>query len=358
MNWKQKLIRFFRHYLMFFLLAAFLISCCMILFVETLTRSLGITLTEENVQAAAKVTMGNVLFLAFLGTAIDTIRHKLSVERPVNEITTAANRMAAGDFSVQLRWNDRFDSYGFGQIAAALNTMARELSGVETLRSDFVANVSHEIRTPLAVIQNYATLLSAPGLTEQSREEYTKAIIGATHRLSDLITNILKLNKLENQQIFPQFQPYDLGEQLCECMLTFEKMWEEKQLQIEADIAQEIYVRSDREMMELVWNNLISNAIKFTEPGGTVSLSLRTEGGYAVVRISDTGCGISPETGKHIFDKFYQGDISRASQGNGLGLALVKRVIDITGSQISVSSQTGVGSTFTVKIRRDQNGTT
>ena len=174
----------------------------------------------------------------------------------------------------------------------------------------------------------------------------------ATHRLNDLISNILKLNKLDNQQIFPETSVYDLGEQLCECLLGFEELWEKKGIEIGTDMADSIMVKSDREMMSLVWNNLFSNAIKFTEKGGCVSLSLTAENDNAVVTITDTGCGISKEVGTHIFDKFYQGDTSHASQGNGLGLALVKRIVDITGSEISVSSEVGKGSTFTVKMRR------
>ena len=156
---------------------------------------------------------------------------------------------------------------------------------------------------------------------------------------------------MENQQIFPSFQTYDLTEQLCECLLVFESTWEKKQLSIETDLEECVLINSDPEMLSLVWNNLFSNAIKFTEPGGTISLSLKTEDAFTFVEISDTGCGISRDVGAHIFDKFYQGDTSHATQGNGLGLALVKRVIDIIGCEISVLSEVGKGSTFTVKLR-------
>ena len=138
--------------------------------------------------------------------------------------------------------------------------------------------------------------------------------------------------------------------------MDFEAAWERKGLQIEASLDEAVAVTADRELLSLVWNNLISNAVKFTEPGGTISLSLKAEGEFAIVRVSDTGCGISSEVGKHIFEKFYQGDTSHAAQGNGLGLALVKRVIDIVGGDISVSSEVGKGSTFTVKLRREPDG--
>lgn len=223
---------------------------------------------------------------------------------------------------------------------------------METLRADFIANVSHELKTPLAVIQNYGTMLQQRELPEEKRVEYAEAITESSKRLANLISNILKLNKLENQQIFPEKEVFDLGEQLCLCLLGFEGSWEEKRLEIETDIEEGVCVESDAELLSLVWNNLISNAIKFTEPEGRISLSLKKEGDMAVIKVGDTGCGISRDVGPHIFEKFYQGDASRATGGNGLGLALVKRVMDIVEGDISVESQVGEGSEFTVKIRR------
>ena len=228
--------------------------------------------------------------------------------------------------------------------------------GVETLRTDFIANVSHELKTPLSVMQNYGTLLQNPELSVEKRIEYGKAIQEQTKRLSNLVMNILKLNKLENQQIYPNVEKYDLGEQICECMLEFEAVWEEKNIEIDVDMAEEIQIEADKELLSLVWNNLLSNALKFTNDGGKVSLSLRGDEKYAYVQVQDTGCGMSAETGSNIFKKFYQGDTSHATKGNGLGLALVKRVIDICGGEISVSSQLGEGSIFTVKLRRSTNG--
>ena len=279
------------------------------------------------------------------------------MKRPVKRIVSAAEQIMKGDFSVRipsLRSADKMS--GFDVIADYFNQMAEELSGTETLRTDFIANVSHELKTPLAVIQNYGTLLQQPSLSEEKRQEYAKAITNTSRRLANLITNILKMNKLETQQIYPKAETYELGEQLCECLLAFESAWEEKDLEIETDVEEEVLVDTNAELLSLVWNNLFSNAVKFTEPGGTISLSLKAEGEFAIVRVSDTGCGISSEVGKHIFEKFYQGDTSHAAQGNGLGLALVKRVIDIVGGDISVSSEVGKGSTFTVKLRREPDG--
>ena len=189
-------------------------------------------------------------------------------------------------------------------------------------------------------------------LSEEQRKEYARGVIDGSRRMADMMTNILKLNRLENQQIFPEGEEYDLGEQLAECILAFESVWEKRGIEIEADIADGITVVRDRELLSLVFNNLLSNAFKFTERGGKVSVSLTDECGTAVIKIRDTGCGMSPEVGKRIFEKFYQGDTSHAAEGNGLGLALVRRIIDILEGEISVESAVGVGTAFTVRIRR------
>ena len=352
-NFRQ-FLQLVNHYVVFFLLVAFTVTCCMLLFVNTLADSMGLEFHEENVAEAAKLTFGNVVLITLLFTLFDYIRRKLTVDIPVKRITEATKRIMQGDFSVRIQPLKGIAAQeGFNEIIGAVNAMAEELAGTETLRTDFIANVSHELKTPLAVMGNYATMLQQPGLSEEERLEYAKAISGAARRLAQLITNILKLNKLENQQIFPKTEEYDLGEQLCECLLQFEDAWERKNLNIETDIADDVRIRSDGELLSLVWNNLISNAVKFTPEGGTVALTLKSEGNTVSVSVRDTGCGMTAEVGRHIFEKFYQGDTSHATQGNGLGLALVKRVVDILNGEIGVQSVPGKGSTFTVRFRRN-----
>ena len=346
------ILRTINNYVVFFLVVAFAVTCCMLLFVNTLANTMGLTLTEENIAAAAKLTFGNVVLITLLFGTIDYVRRKMMVDRPVKIITEAAERIMQGDFSIRVAPMHGTGMEGFNQIGMAINAMAKELSGTETLRTDFIANVSHELKTPLAVMGNYATMLQRPGITEEERCEYAKAISEATRRLAQLITNILKLNKLENQQIFPQPKEFDLGEQLCECLLGFEDAWEAKHLEIETDMEDDVRIKSDPELLSLVWNNLISNAVKFTPDGGTIGVSLKTDGSRVIVQVRDTGCGMKPETGLHIFEKFYQGDTSHATQGNGLGLALVKRVVDILSGEIGVQSIYGEGSIFTVKFKR------
>lgn len=345
----KKLLKSLYSYFLFFLLVSFIITCNMVLFLRILFDS-----PYQNIEAAAKLTLGNVLFVSFLLTFINGIIKRLTINIPVKRITEAAERIMDGDFSTRININLFFRRYGeFRSIAESFNKMAEELQSVETLKTDFISNVSHEIKTPLAVIKNYTTLLRDKDTPSDTKDEYVLKIEEASVRLSNLISNILKLNKLENQQISPVFAKFDLGENLCENVLSFESIWENKNIDINIDIEEDVIVSSDKEMLSIVWNNLLSNAFKFTDDGGKVSVSLKNTDGYAYVKISDTGCGISEDVGKRMFDKFYQGDTSRAMQGNGLGLSLVKRIVDITDCSIFVESKVNEGTTFTVKLRSE-----
>lgn len=339
-------------FMLFFLTVGFIVSCCMMLFVRTLADTMELTLTNDNIAAAAKVTFWNVILITFLFKFADYIRRKIMVERPTKIIIKATEKIMSGDFSVRIKPMQSSGTEGFNQIAMAINQMAEELSSVETLRTDFIANVSHEMKTPLAVMQNYGTLLQASDLSEEKRIEYAKGITDGSRRMADMMTNILKLNRLENQQIYPQVSEFDLGEQICECLLAYENVWEKANIEIETDIAEDVKVKADAELLGHVWNNLFSNAFKFTPSGGTVTVSLTATDHHAIVKVTDTGCGMTSDVGAHIFEKFYQGDTSHCVQGNGLGLALVKRVIDIMQGEIGVESAVGKGSTFTVRIRR------
>ena len=272
-------------------------------------------------------------------------------EEPLHRLAEGTRKVAEGDFSVYVptvHTSSRLDYLDV--MILDFNKMVEELGSVETLKPDFVSNVSHEMKTPIAVIKNYAELLQTDRGTEEERREYARNIEEAAVRLSTLISNILKLNKLENQSIDPDIEDYDLSGQLEMCILQYEELWDEKELELEVDIAERVNVRADRSLMELVWNNLLSNAVKFTEPGGTVTIRQRTAEGQVEVSVTDTGCGMSQESIRHIFDKFYQGDTSHAREGNGLGLALVKRIIDLMNGEITVVSRPGQGSTFTVRL--------
>ena len=343
MSKRKELFFAFRQFIIFSLLVAFIVSVNIVLFLN------DATIIEDEIRSAAPATFVNVFVIAGIFTAIDQLRRYMQIAKPVKKIQAGLNRVMEGDFTTVIETSSD-NTYAYNNIIDSINKMIKELAGVETLRTDFIANVSHELKTPLAVIQNYSTLLGSKDITEEERMEYSRKITEQTTRLSSLITNILKLNKLENQQIFPEMKAMNLSESVCECMLGFEQIWNDKDIDISTEIEDDIEIVADKEMLSLVWNNLFSNAMKFTEPGGKVSLTIKKEDNKAVVCISDTGCGMDEETGKNIFKKFYQGDTSHSMAGNGLGLALVKRVVDIHGGDIAVSSKLGMGTSFTVKL--------
>ena len=306
--------------------------------------------TNGNRNVVALVMLLIILFLSICCTLCDILRRRLMVERPTEQILNATERIAAGDFTVRLlprHAYGKFDEYDV--IMENLNTMVEALGRSEVLNADFISNVSHELKTPLTIIQSYAVLLERETVPEK-RKEYAEILVHAAKRLSELVSNILKLNKLENDKLLPERTKFRLDEALAESILTFEERIEAKNIELICDL-EEVEIEGSFGYLEIVWSNLLSNAIKFTEEGGRVEVTLKKEGKNAVVRVTDTGCGISAETGKRIFDKFYQGDTSHAQEGNGLGLALVKRVIDVIGGEISVSSELNKGSTFTVVLK-------
>ena len=306
-----------------------------------------------NIVAICFSVLGMISFGAFVCTLFDILRRKRMVERPAKLILEATQKIASGDFSVRLSSIHEFANYDqYDLIYQNINAMTEELSRNEVLKNDFISNVSHEIKTPLSVIQNYAKTLQNDNIDEEKKQECLKGLIEQSKRLSALISNILKLNKLENQKLIPEKDEFDLSELVRVCIIDFESLFERKKLELVCDI-DDIKIVNSESLLELVFNNLISNAIKFTPEGGKITITLKDDGEYAILSVQDTGCGISKEVGQHIFEKFYQGDTSRASEGNGLGLALVKKVIDVIGGEISVESKVGVGSKFTIKLKKD-----
>ena len=295
-----------------------------------------------------------ILYLAAAAAALTLYTRrqiKNTYEIPMQNLAEATGKVAQGDFSVYvptLHTADRMDYLDY--MILDFNRMVEELGSVETLKTDFVSNVSHEMKTPIAAIKSYAELLGLREVSEEQRREYARGIQEAALRLSSLISNILRLNKLENQTIDPQMERYDLCGQLEKCILQYEDLWDEKELELTVNLEEKTLVEADRELMALVWNNLLSNAAKFTEKGVSVEVSLNLGEDFVEVSVADTGCGMSQESMRHIFDKFYQGDASRSREGNGLGLALAKRVMELMEGDIRVESREGVGSIFTVRL--------
>lgn len=396
-------------------ISAYLLISIVILFTMTPYAKLG--LPKKISKAIFRYTVVTALELTSIFTVLNIIRRRITFEKPLEEIEKALDEIKNGHFDLQLKEQKAAHLGQLDGIIRDINLMTKELNGMETLRNDFIANISHELKAPLAVMMNYGTLLQEPGLSEEKRLEYAKGITKETRKMSSLITSILKLNRLENQQIYPNHRVYNLSEQVIECLLDFERDWERKGIEIRNEIEEDVYINADPELLSPVWENLFSNAVKYTRDGGTITARVRaldaagkvvepteletltdldqevsedeaeattsfaddstraaSSGGsvnsflrtgstesigpvetptapsFVEVTVSDTGVGMSPEVQAHMFDKFYQGDRSHATEGNGLGMSLVQRILSIVGGTISVRSAEGEGSTFVVRI--------
>ncbi|WP_417716813.1 HAMP domain-containing sensor histidine kinase [Ruminococcus sp.] len=279
-----------------------------------------------------------VVIIAFMvciviGTIITAFMSR-SIIQPIRDLSAAAAEIAKGNFKVRVREPSDPE---YSILVQNFNKMAEELAGTETLRGDFISNVSHEFKTPLASIQGFAKLLQSDDITEQEREEYTQIIIDETSRLSKLSSNILRLTKLENQKTVGKKTRFSLDEQIRKILLVLEPEWSKKKIDLDIDLEDIMYVGSE-ELMAQIWQNIINNAIKFTPEGGKISVKLFRNEKNISAEIWDNGPSIAPDVKAKIFDKFYQGDRSRATEGNGLGLALVKRIIELSEGSIEVEN--------------------
>ena len=293
------------------------------------------------------IIIGYLLVSCLISSALVYLVRARGQTIKMQNICKAAQKVAAGDFSVRLDvYTNKKRKNEFDILKEDFNTMVMELASIEKLKDNFVADVSHEIKTPLSVIQGYADLLQTKGISEEQRSEYIKLMSEQVNKLTNLVTNILKLNKIQSKEIVCK-EKYFLDEQIRFCILAMEDKIVEKDIEISVNL-DEVEINSDPVLLELVWNNLFSNALKFTDKGGKISFSLSNQGNVVIATIKDTGCGMSEETQKHIFDKFFQGDTSHSQDGNGLGLALVERVVTMLDGEILVSSAIGQGSEFKI----------
>lgn len=291
-----------------------------------------------------------LISLAIVSIIIGMLLSKFAGRRPIKtvvEISDISKEVAKGNFDIELDENIRITE--LRTMAHNFNLMIKELANTEMLRKDFVENVSHEFKTPLSAIEGYAVLLQKKSLPEEKRVEYTERILLNTKRLSNLTGNILLLSRLENQGIEIKKESYSLDEQLRETILMFEAPWNQKNLDLDIDLDSADYY-GNSELLAQVWQNLLSNAIKFVPNQGRIRILLRRKETALEVSIVDNGIGMSSEVLERIYEKFYQGDTSRASSGNGLGLTLAKRIVDLHGGKISVSSKEGKGTAFTVLL--------
>ncbi len=330
-------------FFIFFSLIAFVVTCNLILMLH------HINYDDETIRQGANLVFINSIVMATLATIIDEIRLHYSVNVYLQNIIDATEAIRKGDF-VTISKPNHIIGEGFEPIIDNINQMSMDLKEMNNLNTDFIANVSHEMKTPVAIISNYAELLKNPRLDDESRTNYLNIINENTQKMSILIGNILKLNKIENKSMVINNTHYNLSEQVIECILNFEVQLDTKNIEVVNEIDDNIYIKSDMSLLEHVWNNLISNAIKYSDNDSEIVVSLHEDDAHIIFSVTDHGCGISKEVGKHIFDKFYQGDTSHKSEGNGIGLALVKRIINIVKGEISVESTVHVGSTFTVRL--------
>ena len=267
--------------------------------------------------------------------------------RPIHRVNDAMKKVSKGDFSIRV--DERDTSGEIRELVQSYNHMAEELSGIEMFRTDFINNFSHEFKTPIVSIRGFAKQLERDDLTEEQRREYTRIIVSESERLANMSANVLLLTKLENQQIVTDKQRYRLDEQLRNCILLMEKHWEEKELELRLDL-DELEYEGNEEMMSHVWVNLLSNAIKFSPKGGALEVGCMQVQSFIVVRVTDHGEGMDMMTQMRVFEKFYQGDSAHATEGNGLGLSLVKRIVDLCGGKVTVDSAPGEGTTFSVYL--------
>lgn len=283
---------------------------------------------------------------SFVGTVISSVvsYHLL---RPLRELIAATKTVAKGDFSVRLNAEDQIGE--MAELIESFNVMTEDLSGIEMFRSDFINTFSHEFKTPIVSIRGFAKQLQNETLTPEERREYTEIIISESERLTKLSSNILLLSKLENQSILSDQSDFSLDEQLRSDILLLEKQWTGKDLEIMVDLDEVTYC-GNAEVLSQLWVNLLSNAIKFTPQGGKIEIRLTQDHEWAKVMVRDNGIGMSEDTMQHAFEKFYQGDRSHSVQGNGLGLSLVKRIVELCNGVISLESEEGNGTTVYVSL--------
>lgn len=331
-------------FLVFFVFAMLVLLFLFLLFLIFRTSIFDISTISENTSLIVICSVISLLMVS-QGMAFFWSRR---ITKPIITISAAVDEIAQGNFDVHI--DDSKFKYEVKVLAENINKMTEELKSIEVMRSDFVSNVSHEFRAPLSTIQGYVTLLSDPKISEQQRNEYFSLLAESTGQLSGLVDNVLKLSRLETQNIKSKPVKFSLDEQLRRVVLMFEQQWSKKNLYLDLDLP-ECEIVGNKELFNQMWINLVGNAVKYTDCGGKIGIRLDASlKDYITVEIYDDGIGMTEEVQKHIFEKFYQGDTSRKSQGNGLGLALVKTAADITGSTIDVKSEPQKGSTFTVKI--------
>ncbi len=291
-----------------------------------------------------------LIFLLLISLLIGTLLAIIAGDiflRPLRDLVAATKKVGAGNFDIRVTVNG---SHEINRLGSSFNEMISELASIEKLRNDFISNISHEFKTPIVSIRGFARRLKKSTLTEQQRMEYLDIIIAETERLTRMSSNVVLLSKLENTEKLFEKAPYPLDEQIRKAILLLNPQLEKKRINLEIDL-NPAQIIANEEMMSHIWINLLENAIKFSPEDSTIGVALKSSGNSANVSIFDKGIGMDESVKKHIFDKFYQGDHSRITEGSGLGLALVKRILQLCDGEITVESALGEGSCFTVSLK-------
>ncbi|MEO3944258.1 HAMP domain-containing sensor histidine kinase [Gorillibacterium sp. CAU 1737] len=280
-----------------------------------------------------------------IGTTISGFASRRMV-KSVREFIEAIKRLAAGDFSTRLHLKNPPE---YRILSENFNRLAEELGGIEILRTDFVNNFSHEFKTPIVSIKGFAEILKNDDLTKEERDEYLDIVIEESARLASLASNVLELSKIETQSILTDKQKVNVGEQIRQCVLLLTAKMEKKHLVLQLNL-HDYSVSGNKKLLNQVWLNLLDNAIKFTPEHGTITIEMKRAEGFLELVFRDTGTGIVPEAIPRIFDKFYQGNTSHSTAGNGLGLTIVQRIVNLHGGKITCESEPSGGTTFIVTL--------
>ena len=269
------------------------------------------------------------------------------IVKPVKQLTAATNKIVGGDYDIEMDVSRQDE---IGNLARHFALMAQSLKRLDDMRQEFVANVSHEIQSPLTSIHGFAQSILDKEATPEEQERYIRIISEESSRLSALSKQLLTLAALDKEAGVLKRTSYRLDEQLRNSLIVMEWQWMEKGLSVEPDLP-EIVIHADPQLLVQVWLNLITNSIKFSRPGGTISITIAVERDIAVT-IKDSGIGIPDSDLPHIFDRFYKADKARnrTHSGSGLGLAIAKKIVELHGGTIAVRSKSGEGTEFTVHL--------
>ena len=331
-----------------------LISYIVFLITVTVVVSIGILIFSKvkdfETSILAIFVLLYILFTALIFFIIDYIRRNIIIQKPLNDILDATNLISKGEFDIKLKPRHNYNNYDeLDKIMININKMAIGLRNDEILKNDFISNFSHEIKTPIAIMNGYINLLKRNEMSKEERDEYIDKLYNSSINLSNLISNILKLNKLENSEI--ELNDVNLSNVLENVIISYDELINNKKINLDIDMDDRLIKYTNESFIQLIFSNLISNAIKFSKYEGIVEIKLKNKNDYIEFIVKDNGIGMSKDTIIHIFNRFYQGDTSHKTEGNGLGLSMVKKAIDRLGYKISIESEEEKGSTFIVDIR-------